>query len=104
MALGISTSGTSPNVLKALAVAKELGLKTAGLTGGLRIPAHDVVQYCDLLLNVPSRIQEAHLWIEHLLCELVERLDICKILTIDVLRDFDTIRPKHCPYFDLIPA
>jgi D-sedoheptulose 7-phosphate isomerase len=77
VALGITTSGTSPNVVKALAVARELGLKTAALTGGLSIPAHGVVQYCDLLLNVPSpstpRIQEAHLWIEHLLCEIVER-------------------------------
>jgi D-sedoheptulose 7-phosphate isomerase len=77
VALGISTSGTSPNVVKALAAAKEIGLKTAALTGGLSIPPHGVVQFCDLLLNVPSsstpRIQEAHLWIEHLLCELVEK-------------------------------
>ncbi|MGR0480368.1 MAG: D-sedoheptulose-7-phosphate isomerase [Candidatus Electronema sp. V4] len=77
IALGISTSGTSPNVVKALAAAKEIGLKTAALTGGLSIPAHGVAQHCDLLLNVPSsstpRIQEAHLWIEHLLCELVEK-------------------------------
>lgn len=77
VALGITTSGTSPNVVKALAAAKEIGLKTAALTGGLSIPPHGVVQFCDLLLNVPSnstpRIQEAHLWIEHLLCELVEK-------------------------------
>lgn len=77
IALGITTSGTSPNVVKALAVAKEMGLKTAALTGGLSIKPNGVVQYCDLLLNVPSpstpRIQEAHLWIEHLLCEMVER-------------------------------
>ncbi|MGX9726234.1 MAG: D-sedoheptulose-7-phosphate isomerase [Candidatus Electronema sp. VV] len=77
IALGISTSGTSPNVVKALAAAKEIGLKTAALTGGLSIPPHGVAQHCDLLLNVPSastpRIQEAHLWIEHLLCELVEK-------------------------------
>jgi D-sedoheptulose 7-phosphate isomerase len=75
--LGITTSGTSPNVVKALAVAKEMGLKTAALTGGLSIKPNGVVQHCDLLLNVPSpstpRIQEAHLWIEHLLCEIVER-------------------------------
>ncbi|MCW5206545.1 D-sedoheptulose 7-phosphate isomerase [Desulfobulbus sp. F5] len=77
IALGITTSGTSPNVVKALAVARELGLKTAALTGGLSIKPNGVVQYCDLVLNVPSpstpRIQEAHLWIEHLLCEIVER-------------------------------
>ncbi len=78
VALGISTSGTSANVVKALAVAKEIGLKTAALTGGLMIPPQGVVQYCDVLLNVPSsstpRIQEAHLWIEHLLCEMVETM------------------------------
>ena len=76
VALGISTSGTSPNVVAALAVAKELGLKTAALTGGLSIKPNGVAQHCDVLLNVPSsstpRIQEAHLWIEHLLCEMVE--------------------------------
>ena len=77
VALGITTSGTSPNVVKALAVAKELGLKTAALTGGLSVKPDGAAQHCDLLLNVPSsstpRIQEAHLWIEHLLCELVEQ-------------------------------
>ncbi len=44
--------------MKALAVARELGLKTAAFTGGLSIPAHGVVQYCDLLLNVPNRDQK----------------------------------------------
>lgn len=77
VALGITTSGTSPNVVKALAAAKETGMKTAALTGGLVIPPHGAVQFCDVLLNVPSsstpRIQEAHLWIEHLLCEIVEQ-------------------------------
>jgi D-sedoheptulose 7-phosphate isomerase len=78
MALGISTSGTSTNVVEALATAKEMGLTTAALSGGLSIPPQGVAQHCDLLLNVPSkstpRIQEAHLWIEHLLCELVETM------------------------------
>jgi D-sedoheptulose 7-phosphate isomerase len=77
LALGISTSGTSANVVQALAVAQQMGLKTAALSGGLTPPAHGVALYSDLLLNVPvastPRIQEAHLWIEHLLCELVER-------------------------------
>ena len=76
LALGITTSGTSANVVQAMAVAKEMGLKTAALTGGTVIPEHGVVRHCDLLLNVPvdstARIQEAHLWIEHLVCEIVE--------------------------------
>jgi D-sedoheptulose 7-phosphate isomerase len=78
VALGISTSGTSANVVQALATAQEMGLQTAALTGGLHIPPQGAAQHCDLLLNVPSnstpRIQEAHLWIEHLLCEMVETL------------------------------
>lgn len=77
LALGITTSGTSGNVVTALATAREMGLVTAALTGGTSIPKNGVVQYCDLLLNVPSdttaRIQEVHLWIEHLVCEIVER-------------------------------
>lgn len=77
LALGITTSGTSPNVVQALAVAKEAEMKTAALTGGTVIPENGVVQYSDLLLNVPSnytaRIQETHLWIEHLVCEIVEK-------------------------------
>jgi D-sedoheptulose 7-phosphate isomerase len=77
LSLGITTSGTSPNVVQALAVAKEIGMKTAALTGGTVIPKNGAVQYCDLLLNVPSnytaRIQETHLWIEHLVCEIVEK-------------------------------
>ncbi len=77
VALGISTSGTSANVVQALAVAREMGLTTAALSGGMQVPENGVVRYSDLLLNVPAeetaRIQEVHLWIEHLLCEIVEK-------------------------------
>ncbi len=77
LALGITTSGTSANVVRALALAKDIGLKTAALTGGSVIPENGVVPHCDLLLNVPSdstaRIQEVHLWIEHLVCERAEK-------------------------------
>lgn len=71
--LAISTSGNSPNVLRALETAHELGVKTIGLTGrtGGRMKSH-----VDLCLCVPSdstpRIQEAHLLISHILCGLVE--------------------------------
>ena len=77
MALGISTSGTSANVVKAMATAREIGLKTAALTGGEPTAAEDLSHSCDLILNVPSdstpHIQETHLWVEHLLCEMVEK-------------------------------
>ena len=76
LALGISTSGGSVNVLKALEVAKEIGMVTAALTGGLAGDGGAVGRAADFVLNVPSdktpHIQESHLWVEHLLCELVE--------------------------------
>lgn len=73
IALGISTSGRSANVLKALARARELGLYTVGLTGGDggRLP-----EVADLVLTVPStetpRIQEGHLLFLHIFSELLE--------------------------------
>jgi D-sedoheptulose 7-phosphate isomerase len=73
--IGISTSGASPNVLKALQSAQEAGSLTIGLTGdagrGL------MARFCDVLLAVPSRstprIQEAHITIGHVICGLVEK-------------------------------
>lgn len=77
LALGISTSGGSVNVHKALEVAREIGMVTAALTGGLAGDGGLVGRAADFVLNVPSdktpHIQEAHIWAEHLLCELVER-------------------------------
>ncbi len=77
LALGISTSGSSPNVVKGLTTAREMGLKTAALTGGTSPPAGTISTVCDLLLNVPSddtpHIQETHLWVEHVICEIVEK-------------------------------
>lgn len=77
LALGISTSGKSSNVVKAMEVARKIGMKTAALTGGTENPGGDLASLCDLILNVPSdatpRIQETHLWLEHLLCEIVEK-------------------------------
>jgi len=76
LALGISTSGGSQNVIKAIEVAKEIGMQTAVLTGGLLGGVSELEKLADLTLNVPTaktaHIQEVHLWIEHLLCELVE--------------------------------
>ena len=77
LALGISTSGTSANVVKAMSTARDMGLKTAALTGGSIAPAGELSYNCDLILNVPSdatpHIQETHLWLEHVLCEIVEK-------------------------------
>lgn len=74
VAIGISTSGNSPNVVKALEAAKALGMVAAGLSGrdGGRMAG-----LCDPLLVVPSevtaRIQEMHILIGHSLCDLLER-------------------------------
>ena len=77
LALGISTSGTSANVVKAMQAAREIGMRTAALTGGTVRPGGDLATLCDLVLNVPAdatpHIQETHLWIEHVLCEIVEK-------------------------------
>jgi D-sedoheptulose 7-phosphate isomerase len=71
--VGISTSGNSPNVLQALEACREMGLTTVGLTGAAGGAMADL---CDLLLAVPSldtpRIQESHIMIGHILCQLVD--------------------------------
>ncbi len=71
--LGFSTSGNSGNVVDALRVANELNMKTVGLTGSSGGKMKDI---CHYLINVPSidtpRIQESHILIGHILCEIVE--------------------------------
>jgi len=77
LALGISTSGSSINVIKGIEVAKEIGMRTAVLTGGIAGDGGELGRISDIFLNVPTaktqHIQEVHLWVEHLLCEIVER-------------------------------
>ena len=74
VAIGISTSGNSPNVLNALKTARKHQLATAGLTGqdGGKMPA-----CCDILLKVPAtataRIQEMHITLGQMLCGALER-------------------------------
>lgn len=71
---GLSTSGNSPNVLKALRVARERGCRTIGLLGK---DGGSIRLVCDLALVVPStdtpRIQEGHITIIHIVCDLVEK-------------------------------
>ena len=72
--LGISTSGNSPNVLKAMALAKKMGCITIGLSGK---DGGKLAKACEICLSVPasqtSHVQESHIAIGHLLCFLVER-------------------------------
>lgn len=74
VAIGISTSGNSPNVIKGIERAKELGAETIGLTGK---DGGKLAQVADIAMVVPSndtaRIQEAHITIGHIIADLVEK-------------------------------
>jgi D-sedoheptulose 7-phosphate isomerase len=74
VAIGISTSGKAKNVIQAIKKAKSIGLKTVGLTGS---DGGELAKTADISLIVASkltaRIQEAHVTIGHIICELVEK-------------------------------
>ncbi len=71
--IGISTSGNSPNVIKALKKANEIGMKTVGFSGS---NGGDMQSLCDIILKAPSddtpRIQEVHILFGHIICQLIE--------------------------------
>lgn len=78
LAIGLSTSGNSPNVLNALKTAKDLGMTTIGLSGET---GGKMAQLCDILLTVPStdpgRIQEMHITLGHMFVGALEqKLDL----------------------------
>jgi len=69
---GITTSGNSPNILRAINRCKDLGITTVGLSG----ESGKIHELCDLMIAVPSsstpRIQECHILIGHIICGLAE--------------------------------
>ncbi len=71
--IGLSTSGNSPNVLKALEEANAQGMTTVAMTGET---GGNMKDHCKYLINIPSkdtpRIQECHMLLGHTICELVE--------------------------------
>lgn len=71
--VAISTSGNSANILRAIDEARIIGMTIIGLTGST---GGNMKHACDLLINVPSsdtpRIQESHITIGHIICEIVE--------------------------------
>ena len=73
IAWGISTSGSSANVVKGFETAKKLGMITVGLTGR---DGGDMARIADHILNVASssvpRVQEAHIIAGHMICEMVD--------------------------------
>ena len=74
IAVGISTSGSSKNVVKAIQAAKHIGMFTIGLTGR----GGEIAACADLVFAVESdttaRIQETHITLGHILCDLVDRI------------------------------
>lgn len=74
IAIGISTSGGSKNVIKAIHAAKNIGVFTIGLTGR----GGELTECADFVFKVQSdttaRIQEAHIFLGHVLCDLVDRI------------------------------
>jgi D-sedoheptulose 7-phosphate isomerase len=70
----ISTSGRGPNVLHALRVAKDMGLRSVGLSGGA---GGEMGEWCDSLILIPSsvtsRVQEMHITVGHMLCKALEQ-------------------------------
>lgn len=71
--IGISTSGNSPNIVKAFETARNKGIITVGFTGA---SGGKMKELSDYLLNIPStdtpRIQESHILLGHIICELTE--------------------------------
>lgn len=71
--IGLSTSGNSKNVVKAFEKAKELGITTVSMTGNIK---GGMISLADFALQVPSsdtpRIQECHITIGHIICQIVE--------------------------------
>jgi D-sedoheptulose 7-phosphate isomerase len=73
VAIAISTSGNSPNVLNAVTAARERGLTTVGWTGGTGGKLAGMVEYPFVVPSpVTARIQECHITLGHVLCELAE--------------------------------
>jgi len=77
--IGISTSGKAKNVALGLKQANKMGIKTVALTGG---DGGEIAKLADTSLIVPSsvtaRVQEAHITIGHIICELVEQ-QLCQV-------------------------
>ena len=72
--VALSTSGRSPNIIKALEVANSIGMTVIGLSGET---GGKMADFCKYLIKVPSvdtpRIQESHTLIGHIICEIVEK-------------------------------
>jgi D-sedoheptulose 7-phosphate isomerase len=74
LVIGLSTSGRSPNVMEAIRAARQLGARTVALLG----EQGALADLADMAICIPStsvpRIQEAHMFIGHLICEMAQRM------------------------------
>lgn len=72
--IAISTSGNSENIIEGVRTAKQKGAVVVGFTG---MKGGELENHCDLIIKIPSqvtaRIQEMHILIGHLMCEIIER-------------------------------
>lgn len=74
VAWGLSTSGNSKNVIEAIDAARDLGMRTIGMSGrGGELARCAELVYC-VESDVTARIQETHITLGHILCELVDRI------------------------------
>lgn len=73
LVIGITTSGNSANVIRAIELAKDIGATTVGLTGGNGGKLNTLCHY-NLIMpsSVTARVQEAHIFVGHCLCEILE--------------------------------
>ncbi|MGC2423969.1 MAG: D-sedoheptulose 7-phosphate isomerase [Nitrospirota bacterium] len=75
VAIGISTSGNSPNVVKAISAARDMGIKTIAFTGG-KNNGGKLATVAELVFVVPTpdtpRVQETHITLGHVICQLVD--------------------------------
>ncbi len=75
VAIGISTSGNAENVIRAINKAKEIGIATIGLTGKDGGKLKDIVNIPIIIKTEDTaRIQECHIFLGHILCEIIENL------------------------------
>jgi D-sedoheptulose 7-phosphate isomerase len=73
VAIGISTSGNSPNIIRGCSVARKIGMHTAGFTGCTGGKLKEAVDYCVCVpSNETPRIQECHILVGHIIAGLVE--------------------------------
>jgi D-sedoheptulose 7-phosphate isomerase len=81
LVIGLSTSGRSPNVIEAIRAARQIGASTVALLG----EQGELADLADIAIRIPSqsvpRIQEAHMLIGHLICELAQRMTTGEYLT-----------------------